>query len=102
MSLRSSGVSPTFRPARLLADEQRVQEWFDSLSDRDRRRHYNVAEIRAAVGMPTSRLHVVLYRLGWTRIRDRQFGIYLYGGPFIQWRRGDSEELDKIIREVMS
>jgi hypothetical protein len=102
LSLRLQKMRTAFRPARLLADERRVLEWFDSLSDEDRRRHYDVAEVRAAVAIPATRLHVVLYRLGWKRRRDPTFGIFLYQGPFDRWRRQDAEDIEEIIRSSTS
>ncbi len=87
----------TFRPARLLADETRVLDWFDSLCDDDRRRACSVAEIRAATGIPATRLQIVLFRLGWRRTRAYPFGIFLYQGPFQKWRRRELEDIDTII-----
>lgn len=97
----SRSVSPNtfsgFRPARLLADECRVQSWFDSLSDRDRQRLYTVPEIRAAISIPATRLRIVLYRLGWQRRRANSFGVALYQGPFHALRHHEIEDINQII-----
>lgn len=96
-SLFTPSAVSQFRPARLLADENRVQSWFDSLSDRDRQRRYTVPEIRTAVSIPATRLRIVLYRLGWQRRRANSFGIALYQGPFHALRHRDMEDINQII-----
>lgn len=90
-----------FRPARLFADEGRVQAWFDSMSDRDRQRLYTVPEIRAAVSIPATRLRIVLYRLGWRRRRADNFGIALYQGPFHRLRHREIESLSQSIGDSL-
>jgi hypothetical protein len=95
--MSTSTGNGAFRPARLFADEGRVQAWFDSLSDRDRQRLYTIAEIRAAVSIPATRLRIVLYRLGWRRRRADSFGIDLYQGPFHRLRHREIESLSQII-----
>ena len=67
----------------------------------DRRRYYSVAEVRAATGVPATRLRVVMYRLGWQRRRAAQgFGLPLFQGPFAQMERQEKKDfvtmLDKI------
>jgi hypothetical protein len=93
----TSASNGGFRPARLFADEDRVQAWFDSMSDRDRQRLYTVPEIRAAVSIPATRLRIVLYRLGWRRRRADNFGIALYQGPFHRLRHREIESLSQSI-----
>jgi hypothetical protein len=83
-------------------DEARVLDWFDSLCDDDRRRPYSIAEIRAAMGIPATRLQIVLFRLGWRRTRANPFGIFLYLGPFHKWRRRELEDIDTIIQGSQS
>ena len=89
--------SSAFRPARLFADEGRVQAWFDSLSDRDRQRMYSIPELRAAVSIPATRIRIVLYRLGWRRRRADNYGIDLYQGPFHRLRHCEIESLSQVI-----
>jgi hypothetical protein len=93
----TSHNNSAFRPARLFADEGRVQAWFDLLGDRDRQRLYTIPEIRAAVSIPATRLRIVLYRLGWRRRRADNFGIHLYQGPFYRLRHRELESLSQII-----
>jgi hypothetical protein len=94
--------SVSFSPARLLTDERRVLDWFDSLCDADRKRSYAIAEIKAAVGVPATRLRIALYRLEWKRERDREFGLAMYRGPFHKNRESDMDDVDRIIREVQA
>jgi hypothetical protein len=67
-----------FQPARLSFEEQRVRDWFDCLTEAERQRSYSLAEIRAAVSIPATRLRVVLYRLGWKPRREAGFGVFTY------------------------
>jgi hypothetical protein len=88
--------TPT-REARLAREEQRVEDWFDSLSYDDRRRWFTLAEIKTAVAVPMTRLQIVLYRLRWEVRRDRKFDLTLYRGPFEQLRRADQAWVDKLM-----
>jgi len=90
-----------FPPARLLADERRLSDWFSRLDALERRRHYSVAEIREATGIPATRLRVVMYRFGWQRRRSGEdFGLTLFQGPFSRMEQQEREDfvtmLDKI------
>jgi hypothetical protein len=82
-----------FRPARLVTDEQRVRAWFESLNEADRRRSYTLAEIRAAVSIPATRLRVVLCRLRWRRSANTEFGVSTYRGPY-------ETDADQVIRKL--
>jgi hypothetical protein len=88
------------RPARLLADENRLQRWFESLDEFDRQRSYTLEEIRAAIGVPLTRLRVAMYRLGWHRERDRAFRLDVYRGPTQQPAQSPTDEIDEIIRKL--
>ncbi len=95
--MSTSNSHGAFRPARLFADESRVQAWFDSMSDHERQRLYSIPEIRAAVSIPATRLRIVLYRLAWRRCRADHFGIDLYQGPFHRLRHREFESLSNLI-----
>ncbi len=86
-------TKPTaFPSARLLADERCVDDWFWSLGPLDRRHLYTVSEIRAATGIPATRLHVVLYRLGWRRRpAPKGFTIPLFQGPFARVEKQEND-----------
>ena len=68
----------------MAADERRVRAWFESLGEEDRLRRYTLAEIRAAVGIPATRLRVALYRLEWKRLTDDGFRLVVYQGPLLR------------------
>jgi hypothetical protein len=85
--------SDNFPPARLVTEEQRVREWFESLSEADRRCSYTLAEIRAAVSIPATRLRVVLCRLGWKVTGYTEFGMSTYRGPY-------ETDADQVIRRL--
>jgi hypothetical protein len=94
-------MSMQTRKPRLIREEERVANWFDELSDEDRRRWFTLAEIKAAIGVPMARLQVVLYRLRWDVQRERGFELTLYRGPFAQIRRSEREaeqvELERLL-----
>jgi hypothetical protein len=89
-----------FLPARLVADEQRLRDWFDSLGDADRRRSYTLAEIRAAVHVPATRLRVVLYRLGWRQTYNPEFGLSTYSRPQRTPWPTDMQDAEQVIRRL--
>ncbi len=67
------------RVARLVGDERRVSAWFNPLPAEQQDRWYSLHELRAATGVPMSRLPIVLHRLGWHR--ETRFGIAMFHGP---------------------
>jgi hypothetical protein len=94
-----------FRNARLSGDERRVTDWYDSLNDLDQCKFYALGEVKAATGIPMSRLRVTLYRLGWRVRRERGFSVYFYQGPLSLPRyaedagKADLAELQTILTE---
>lgn len=89
-----------FRPARLVTDEQRIRDWFDCLTEAERLRSYSLAEIRAAVSIPATRLRVVLYRLGWKPRREAGFGVLTYYKPRGLLWPCDLADADRIISKL--
>jgi hypothetical protein len=90
----------TFGLASLAADERRVRDWFDSLGGPDRLKSYSLAEIRAAVSIPTTRLRVVLFRLGWIALRQTGFGVLTYYKRHRSLWPSDIVDADHIIRKL--
>jgi hypothetical protein len=82
-----------FPPARLVAEEKRVREWFDSLPEIERQRTYTLAEIRAAVGLPATTLRVVLRRMRWEVRQDSAFGVSTFRGPY-------ETDAERVIRKL--
>ena len=98
LPMLSKPNSNGFPSARLLADEQRLHDWFVRLDALDRRRHYSVAEIRAATGVPATRLQLVMYRLGWRRRpTPNGFTIPLFQGPFAQVEQREHDAFDRLL-----
>jgi hypothetical protein len=89
-----------FPPARLATDEQRVRDWFDCLTETARSRGYSLAEIRAAVSIPATRLRVVLYRLGWKLRREAGLGFLTYHKPRTTPWPSDVEDGDSIVSKL--
>jgi hypothetical protein len=89
-----------FQPARLVTDERRVRDWFDCLSEVDRLRSYSLAEIRAAVSIPATRLRIVLYRLGWKPRRESGFGVLTYYKPNKSLWPSDVADADSIAAKL--
>jgi hypothetical protein len=89
-----------FPPARLVSDEQRVREWFDCLNEAARLQSYSLAEIRAAVLIPATRLRVVLYRLGWKPRREAGFGVLTYYKPRSSLWPSDVADADFMIAKL--
>jgi hypothetical protein len=88
------------REARLVREERRVEDWFDSLSDEARQQWFTLYEIKAATLVPLARLPSVLYRLRWKVRRERGFALTLFQGPFEQARRAEREAMDAWIAEL--
>ena len=88
-----------FRPARLLPDERRLQDWYESLDDAARNCGYALPEIRAATGVPATRLKIVLYRLGWSQFRTSPSGVLLYRGPSQDSPCDEAGDMQRIIRQ---
>ena len=89
-----------FRPAQLLSDERRLREWYDSLDETARMCGFALAEIRAAVSIPATRLKVVLFRLGWTAFRTGPFGVLLYRSPRAGPMRADTDGLNRFFYQL--
>jgi hypothetical protein len=81
MKQKSSPHCERFPPARLTEEEQRIRDWFDCLSEAEQQKSYSLAEIRAAVSIPVTRLRIVMYRLGWRPRREAGFGVLTYSKP---------------------
>lgn len=76
---------PAMRAARHSTDEARLNAWYDGLRF-DRPRHgidgwYTLHELRAATGIPMSRLPTALYRNGWITGRKRGYPLLFWHGP---------------------
>jgi hypothetical protein len=71
------------RPPRLLADEERVKQWYYNLEWEEQDRWITLHEIKHATGVPLTRLPTVLHRLGWVASRKRGFPLTMFHGPFM-------------------
>jgi hypothetical protein len=73
------------REARLIADEARLKAWYDNLPFEEPRKGmdqwYTLHEVRAATGIPLTRLPTVLFRHGWITGRRPGFPLTFYHGP---------------------
>lgn len=87
-------------PARLAEDERLVRDWFDRLGEPARRRRYSLAELRAALSIPVTRLRVVIYRLGWQPRREQGFGMTTYFKPPNSHWPSDVEDYRSVISKL--
>jgi hypothetical protein len=72
---------PHRRIARLEGDEHRLRSWYDSIDWPAQDGWYTLHELRAATGIPITRLPTVLWRCGWISERRRGFHLTVWHGP---------------------
>jgi hypothetical protein len=69
------------RQARLVLEEQKLTRWYSSLDERAQVSWYTLHELKAATGIPMSRLPTVLRRLWWRTARSRTYHMVVWQGP---------------------
>lgn len=69
------------RVPRLIQDAQRLKEWYDAQDWNKQDAWYTLHELRAATGIPLTRLPTVLYRHGWITERKRGYPLVFWHGP---------------------
>lgn len=75
-------ILSTPRVPRLALDTQRLKQWYDALNCERQDSWYTLHELRAATGIPLTRLPTVLYRHGWITDRKQGYpGLTFYHGP---------------------
>jgi hypothetical protein len=70
-----------WRPARLVSEEQRLRDWYESLDWEGQDAWYTLHELRAATSIPMARLPTVLWRCGWITEPRRGFDLTVWHGP---------------------
>lgn len=74
-------AAATPRVPRLVIDAQRLKGWYDALDWELQDSWFTLPELRAATGIPLTRLPTVLYRHGWITERKRGYPLVFWHGP---------------------